>query len=155
MDNSRASNEAVRRAILSDENGKSLFFRNVDWYDNLWILQFVLSHKGNTTKVCKTALHTLRFREKMKLKVKEKGDIRHQIRNVCAEPGSFGCDFEKDPLYEKFNEYSGRNCVIITQLDLDRGAILYIYYKGGVANPVGRQDPNGQGPREREDVSGH
>ena len=119
-----SSIEAVRRAILSDENGKPLFSSDSDRYDDIWILRFVLSHKGNAKKASKAALDTLQFREEMKLN--EKGDIRHQIRNAGVESGSCDCDFGEDPLFDKINPHCGRNSAITTQPDPDRGPIVYI-----------------------------
>lgn len=61
--------------ILLQEN--ELYQANLTFYDDIWILRFLLSHNRNTISSANAALKTIQFREENKLN--EIGDIRSKI----------------------------------------------------------------------------
>mmetsp|Transcript_36747 Transcript_36747/g.41894 ORF Transcript_36747/g.41894 Transcript_36747/m.41894 type:complete len:325 (-) Transcript_36747:3-977(-) len=121
--------EGVRNVIQSDENKicKELFNRgdNANRYDDIWILRFVLSYKGNVASASKAALKTIRFRDEKKLN--ELGDIRHRIRNLgCAADGMSKKGSEPLPLFKLYSSFCAENSTLIMLPDKDRGIIDYV-----------------------------
>jgi len=124
-----AAVEGVRNAIQSDENKicKDLYNHsdNANRYDDIWILRFVLSHKGNVTSASKAALATIRFRDEKKLN--ELGDIRHRIRSlgVCADDILYKNGSKPLPGHKLYNSFCAENAAFTTLPDKDRGIIFY------------------------------
>mmetsp|Transcript_11100 Transcript_11100/g.26667 ORF Transcript_11100/g.26667 Transcript_11100/m.26667 type:complete len:312 (-) Transcript_11100:52-987(-) len=116
-----ASIEDVRRRILSDETvGKPLW--DAKRYDDIWILRYVLSHKENCESATMAALKTMKMRDELNWN-EELGDIRHRIKNF-----GFGKDdsVESLPSYELYNRYIGKNSIVVSHPDPDRGVVAYL-----------------------------
>jgi len=120
--------EAVRDEILADEVGRFLHSKgsNAKRYDEIWILRFVLSHKGNVKSATRAALDTMKFREKKKLN--ELGDIRYRMVNVGIDPAypEEWKDKEWLPGQEFFASCCEPNALIMYQPDMSRGVIELI-----------------------------
>jgi len=117
--------EEVRQKIRSDQDAKPLFDRHFERYDDLWILRFVLTHKGKVKLASKAAIRTIAFREEQKLN--ELGDIRHLIRNYGVEvTDDSKAEDEFLPYYHDYNAACGPNCITITQPDPNRGIMVYM-----------------------------
>merc|ERR1711935_839367 len=116
---------SVREKILADEEGKALYEKadNAERYDEIWILRFVLSHKGSVKAATKAALSTIRFREEKK--VNELGDIRHRLKN-CGIPDSEAiANIEPLPGKKLMEKFCGEDAVSWTQPYGDRGPVMY------------------------------
>jgi len=118
-----ASIDGVRQQILSDETvGKPLWNER---YDDIWILRYVLSHKGNVERATKNALKTMKMRDEMKLNNEEFSDMRRRLKNYgnCA---SDAADVESLPHFDSFNSFLGKDSyIVLSQPDPDRGVLLY------------------------------
>jgi len=115
----------VRDSIQNDEDCEVLFNKgeNPKRYDNIWILRYVLSHKGNAKSASKAALKTIKFREEKKLN--ELGDIRHRLRNLGVANDTSSSGSEPLPGYLLYEKYCGDHTAFLTLPDKDRGIILY------------------------------
>lgn len=118
--------EDVRKKILSDEVCKPLFEKHFERYDDLWILRFVLTHKGKVKDATKAALKTIKFREEQNLN--ELGDIRHLIRNfgIKIDDNENANAEEFFPFYHEYNAVCEKDCITITQPDPNRGILVYM-----------------------------
>lgn len=118
--------EGVRNVIQSD--CKELFNRgdNANRYDDIWILRFVLSYKGNVASASKAAIKTIRFREEKKLN--ELGDIRHTIRNLgaAADDMNKNGSSESFPGLKLFSSFYAEKSVLVMLPDKDRGIFIYV-----------------------------
>lgn len=114
--------EGVREVIQKDKECFELYNKgdNQKRYDDIWILRFVLSHKGSVKSASKAALKTIKFREEKKLN--ELGDIRHRITNLGVANET---TIEPLPGAEVFERYCGENTNLMTQPDRNRGIVLY------------------------------
>ena len=76
---------SVQEGVYANEIGKELFTKggNPQCYDDIWILRFVLSHRGNVKSATKAAIKTMIFREEKKLNVV--GDLRHKLKNYNGD----------------------------------------------------------------------
>jgi len=124
----------IRDSIQNDKDCKELSNKgeNQKRYDDIWILRYVLSHKGNAKSASKAALKTIKFREEKKLN--ELGDIRHRLRNWSVVNETSGSS-EPLPGFSVFNKYCGDQAAFVTLPDKDRGIIIYC--------DVGQIDMNG------------
>jgi len=88
-------------------------------YDDIWVLRFVLSHKGSTTKATQAAIKTMEFRDEKKLN--KFGDILHRIYNHedHDSPSNF-------PILKKYFSCIKTNAIIHQLPDTDRGIVCYI-----------------------------
>jgi len=109
--------QKVREKIQNHE------FYFADLYDDIWILRFILSHKGAVDKAVKAAKHTMEFRHKYKLN--EVGDIRAKIfdHESIDEPQAF-------PVYKMAHDCMERNSMMECLPDPDRGVVVYTMIKG-------------------------
>lgn len=100
------------RSVLEKEDGYS-----AERYDDLWMLRFLLTHKGKVSKASDAAVRTIAFRKQHKLN--ELGDIRHKLVD------------HMDPQSERHFEHSRKylsfcktnTAVMYAQPDPDRGLI--------------------------------
>lgn len=76
---------SVQKGIYANDIGKELYTKggNPQRYDDIWILRFVLSHRGNVKSATKAAMKTMVFREEKKLNVV--GDLRHKLKHYNGE----------------------------------------------------------------------
>lgn len=139
--------KSVREIIQDDESGKRLLQKsgNSERYDDIWILRYILSHKGNRTSAAKAALKTMQFRDERKLN--ELGDIRHRIQNKgdpedakrfsnnnmnTSENMSMKSKMpmpmpiERLPGNELFESCCGQNALSYTQPDDQRGTFVFV-----------------------------
>lgn len=117
--------ESVRKKILEDNNvGIPLW--NPEKHDDIWILRYVLTHRGNTKSAAKAALKTMKFRDQMKLD-ENYGDIRHRIMNMgrYRESDNGEPDVEPLPHWELFESFTGKDACLTTQPDPNRGIVVY------------------------------
>jgi hypothetical protein len=116
---------SVRVVILADDDGRAIYHKgdNAQRYDDIWILRYVLSHKGVVKSAGKSALKTIKFREEKKMN--ELGDIRHRLMNHGVDKTDESSDIEPVPGFEMFGRYCRENAVFVTLPDKDRGIILY------------------------------
>eukprot|EP00980_Cylindrotheca_fusiformis_P007584 scaffold1580_cov116-Cylindrotheca_fusiformis.AAC.19 len=126
---------SVRDAIIANEDGKAIYEKgeNSLRYDDIWILRYLLSHKGSVKSASKAALNTILFREEKKLN--ELGDIRHRLKNHGVRKSQSSGTSEPLPGFEMYERYCDENAAFVTQPDKDRGVILYC--------DVGQIDQNG------------
>lgn len=118
--------DEVRQKILSDETiGKRLWNKHPGRYDDIWLLRYTLSHKGDVEHATKAALNTMKMHETMKMN-KEFSDIRQRIKNYG------NCVTEKDhsveslPNYDLFNAFMLKaSYLAYSQPDPDRGVLMY------------------------------
>jgi len=117
-----ASIKSVRQRILSDDTfGKPLW--DPKRYDDIWILRYVLSHKGNAKHAAKAALKTMKMRDEKKLNDVKFSDIRRRIKNFGFKNDE---SIESLPNFDVYNSYCGENSYIITsQPDPDRGVLVF------------------------------
>ena len=88
---------SVQEGIKANNLGKDLYIKggNPQCYDDIWILRFVLSHRGNVKSATKAAIKTMIFREEKQLNVV--GDLRYKIKNYsCEENDAFSSDIATD-----------------------------------------------------------
>ena len=88
---------SVQEGIKANNLGKDLYIKggNPQCYDDIWILRFVLSHRGNVKSATKAAIKTMIFREEKQLNVV--GDLRYKIKNYsCEENDAFSSDVATD-----------------------------------------------------------
>jgi len=113
----------VRKNILSDQ---AIIEKPLLWdpkrYDDLWILRFLLSHKGKVKSASSAALRTIQFREEFKLN--QAGDLRHIIRNFGGVERKEGQ--AEIPSYSVWNTACGDHAFIATQPDPNRGLLIYM-----------------------------
>lgn len=103
------------RAALQDN---PIYKANVDRYDDIWILRFVLSHK-KVKPATVAALKTIQFREERK--VNELGDIRHKSLVSCKQHEE-GFD-----IINKYASYAlQEDGIMHTFPCVDRGVVTYI-----------------------------
>lgn len=124
---------SVRVMLLADDEGSELYHKgdNSERYDDIWILRFLLSHKGDTESAFEAALKTMKFRDEKKMN--ELGDIRHRLRNHGFDGNNeIG---EPLPFYQEYEKFCGKHCACITLPDKNRGIVTYI--------DVGQLDMNG------------
>lgn len=113
--------ENVQEKIRSDEEiDKSLY--DPERYDDIWILRYVLSHKGNAKNAAKAALKTMKFRDDEKLN--EKTDLRYCIKNYSRENEN-DKKYKSLPGYDRFNAKCGKEAIIHFHPDPDRGLLFY------------------------------
>lgn len=105
--------EHVRRAIEADK------FYVADRYDNLWILRFILSHKGSKTAATKAALKTMEFRNKHNLN--EIGNIQQILTNDPLENES---DVIK--IMRRYSACCDDDAFVLSLPDPDRGLVKFI-----------------------------
>jgi len=76
---------SVEKGIMANDIGKELYIKggNPQCYDDIWILRFVLSHRGNVKSATKAAIKTMIFRKEKKLNAV--GDLRHKITHYNGE----------------------------------------------------------------------
>jgi len=116
---------SVRESILSDDECKALYEKgnNITLYDDIWILRYVLSHKGHAKAAAKAAISTIKFREATKLN--EVGDLKHRIKHHGIPDSEAIADFEPMVGFNDFNKFCGEEAVTITLPDENRGLIFY------------------------------
>jgi len=134
--------EAVRSRIQADTNiGKELYNKgdNAKRYDDIWILRFVLSHKGNVKSAAKAAIRTMKFREDKKLN--EVGDLRPRIQNhgdaidrdrlrlrlsKLSSNRSRSRSMELKPLpgFALYDSFCGEHCAFQILPDTNRGLVV-------------------------------
>jgi hypothetical protein len=120
---------SVQERINANEIGKELFNKgcNSERYDDIWILRFVLSHRGNVKSATKAALKTMIFREEKKLN--EVGDLRHKIKNFSGEDNdatsnsNAANDLPGSKLFKKFCE---KEAIFNFLPDKNRGILVII-----------------------------
>ena len=118
--------EIVRTAIQNDDVCKTISAKNSEdnakRYDDIWILRFVLSHKGHVASASKAAIKTIKFRDEKKLN--ELGDIRHRLRGLGVQTHE---NYTSEPLPENdaYDRCCAENSAFFTQPDKDRGLLLY------------------------------
>lgn len=112
---------SVQEAILADDDGKAIYEKgdNGQRYDEIWILRYILSHKGSVKSASKAALKTIAFREEKTLN--ELGDIRYMLKNH----GVAKTDVQSLPGYDLFEKHCQENAAFLTLPDKDRGFVLY------------------------------
>lgn len=90
-----------------------------DRYDDLWVLRFLLSHKGKVKQAIKAAKKTIVFRYDRRLN--ELGDIRYTLNNANLD--------NLHPIHRKYlQEYCSDHFALMHTLpDMDRGAIIQYY----------------------------
>jgi hypothetical protein len=76
---------SVQKGVYANDIGKELYTKggSAQCYDDIWILRFVLSHRGNVKSATKAAIKTMIFREEKKLNVV--GDLRHKLKHFNGE----------------------------------------------------------------------
>eukprot|EP00980_Cylindrotheca_fusiformis_P007587 scaffold1580_cov116-Cylindrotheca_fusiformis.AAC.22 len=116
---------SVRDAIIANEAGKAIYEKgkNSQRYDDIWILRYLLSHKGSVKSASRAALNTMLFREEKKMN--ELGDIRHRLRNHGVPESGSTAHGEPLPGFEKYDRYCHENAAFLTQPDKDRGLLIY------------------------------
>lgn len=135
--------EAVRSRIQADNGGgsssigKVLYNKgdNAKRYDDIWILRFVLSHKGkdNVKSAAKAAIRTMKFREDKKLN--EVGDLRPRIQNhgdaidrdrIRLSTLSSNGSMELKPLpgFTLYDSFCGEHCAFQILPDTNRGLVV-------------------------------
>lgn len=122
---------SVRDSIHTDVTCDSIYHKgdNANYYDEIWILRFILSHKGDIDAATTAALKTMKFRDEKKMN--ELGDIRHKILNF-GDPDdeklfrlSIGeDDAEFLPGWKEFNGMCAQHTGFNVQPDDDRGLIV-------------------------------
>jgi len=70
-------NSSAIESMKSKLNREQLYQENINRYDDIWLLRFILSHRNNLNLAKKAALKTMKFRAEKKLN--ELGDIRHRL----------------------------------------------------------------------------
>jgi len=107
----------VREKIQNNE------FYVPDRYDDIWILRFVLSHKGGIDKAAKAAKDTMKFRYNHQLN--ELGDIRAKIfdHENIEGPQAF-------PVYKMAHDCMERNSMMECLPNKDQGVVVYTIVKG-------------------------
>lgn len=102
------------RSILVKEESYS-----ADYYDELWMLRFLLSHK-KLSKASAAAIHTMKFRAERKLN--ELGDIRYRILDHNDPQSERYLDVHK-----KFMTFTkGVEAMMYSLPDHDRGLVSII-----------------------------
>lgn len=116
---------AVRESILADEDCKALYEKadNTKRYDDIWILRYVLSHKGHTKAAAKAAMNTIKFREEIKLN--EAGDLKCRIKQHGVPDSDKIAAFEPLPQFQLFEKFCSENTVCLNLPDENRGLIMY------------------------------
>ncbi|KAL3939331.1 MAG: hypothetical protein SGBAC_005934, partial [Bacillariaceae sp.] len=116
---------SVRESILADDECKDLYAKgdNTTRYDDIWILRYVLTHKGSAKYASKAAISTIKFRDKVG--INKLGDIRHRLKQHGNPDSEAMANIEPLPGYELFNKYCGENAVSLTLPDKNRGLIMY------------------------------
>jgi len=94
-------------------------------YDEIWILRFVLSHKGNVDKAAKAAKDTMKFRHKHQL---------NEIDDICAKvfgPENVeGPQAAAYPIYKAAHFCMEKNSMMMCLPDENRGVVVYFIAKG-------------------------
>jgi hypothetical protein len=116
--------EGVRNNIQNNDVCRELYNKgkNSKRYDDIWILRFVLSHKGKVQSASKAALKTIKFREEKKLN--ELGDIRHRLRGLGVTNGENA--FEPLPGVELYDKFCSDGTTCYSFPDNDRGIMFYV-----------------------------
>lgn len=117
--------KSVHDTIQADDFARGIYNKpsNAKRYDDIWILRFVLSHKGSVKSASKAALNTIKFREEKK--INELGDIRHRLRNYGDLDDAKRFSGESLAGWELFNSFCGENAAVQTVPDDNRGLILF------------------------------
>jgi len=117
--------KSVQDIIQTDDVAQGICNKaiNSERYDDIWILRFVLSHKGNVKSASKSALKTIHFREEKKLN--EMGDMRHRIQNLGDVIDAKRFSGESLSGWELFNSLCGEHAAIQTIPDDNRGLVLF------------------------------
>ena len=116
---------SVRESILSDSECKALYEKddNTKRYDDIWILRYVLSHKGHVKSASKAAMKTIKFREESGLN--EVGDLRPRMKQHGVPDSEKMASIEPLPGFQVFEKYCSENAVCLTLPDENRGLIMY------------------------------
>jgi hypothetical protein len=115
---------SVEEGIKANDTGKELYIKggNPKCYDDIWILRYVLSHRGNVKSATKAAIKTMIFREEKKLN--EIGVLRHKIKNYNGEDhgnDAFSSDVSTDlPGRKLFNTFCEEGAVMFFLPDKNR-----------------------------------
>lgn len=120
-----AAIKSVQEIIQADDAAQEICNKaiNSERYDDIWILRFVLSHKGNVKSASKAALRTIQFREEKK--INEIGDIRHRLQNLGDVIDAKRLSGEPLPGWELVNGLCGEYAALQTIPDHNRGPILF------------------------------
>lgn len=102
---------------------------NTKRYDEIWILRYVLSHKGQVKSASNVAIKTIKFREESKLN--EVGDLRHRIKQHGVPDSETIANFQPLPGYQLYNKFCEENAICTTLPDGNRGIVVY-YYLGKI-----------------------
>lgn len=116
----------VRLHILADEECMALYVKgdNTKRYDDIWILRYVLSHKGHVKSASKAAMKTIKFREESNLN--EVGDLRHRIKQHGVPDSEKTASFDPLPGFKLYNKYCAENAICATLPDETRGIVFFI-----------------------------
>ena len=116
---------SVRESILSDSECKALYEKddNTKRYDDIWILRYVLSHKGHVKSASKAAMKTIKFREESGLN--EVGDLRPRMKQHGVPDSEKMASIEPLPGYQLYNKYCEENAICTTLPDENRGIVVY------------------------------
>jgi len=116
---------SVRESILDDDECKALYGKgdNTKRYDDIWILRYVLSHKGHVKSASKAAMNTIKFREESKLN--QAGDLRHRIKQHGVPDSEKMANIDPLPGYKLYNKYCEENAICTTLPDENRGIVVY------------------------------
>ena len=132
-----AASASVHEKILADEERKALCEKdkNAKRYDDIWILRYVLSYRGNVNTAAKATIKGIKYREEKKLN--ELGDIRHRLRNHGVPNPNEGAldDIEALPGYKLLESFCSENATFNTLPNNDRGIVTYY--------DVGKMDQHG------------
>lgn len=117
---------SVREQILADDECKALYEKrdNIKRYDDIWILRYVLSHKGHTKSASKAAIKTIKFREESKLN--EAGDLRHRIKQPGVPDSEKTANIDPLPGIKLYNKYCDENAMCIALPDENRGIVVFV-----------------------------
>lgn len=115
----------VREHILSDDECKSLYEKgdNTKRYDDIWILRYVLSHKGHAKSALKAAIKTIKFREETKLN--EMGDLRHRIKQYGIPDTEKMSNIDPLPGFKLYNKFCDENAICTALPDENRGIVVF------------------------------
>jgi len=83
-----------------------------------------LSNKGKVKEATKAALKTIKFRHEKKLN--DLGDTRHLIKNYGVELDETASAGDFLPFYHRYNAVCGKESIMVTQPDPDRGVLVYM-----------------------------
>ena len=116
---------SVRENILADDECKALYEKgdNTKRYDDIWILRYVLSHKGHVKSASRAAMKTIKFREESKLN--EMGDLRSRIKQHGVTDSEKIANIEALPGFKLYNKYCEENAVCATLPDETRGIVVF------------------------------